>query len=140
MVKPCKQKPLLWSVKLWTHSHSSLHTLTDMQTSPDSPDFKIGQRVHSAGDTRRMGTVKYVGEVAGYSGNWVGVDWDKDGEGKHDGSINGVHYFEAKSPNSASFARPHNLSSGITLLQALDLRYRSISTKEEEGIHSFCTL
>lgn len=106
-----------------------------MQSSPNSPDFKIGQRVHSAGDCRRIGTVKYVGAVEGYSGNWVGIDWDNDGDGKHDGSINGVRYFQAKSPNSASFVRPQNLSSGITLLQALELRYRSISTKEEEGIY-----
>lgn len=103
-----------------------------MQTSPNSPDFNIEQRVHSAGDCRRIGTVKYVGAVEGYSGNWVGIDWDNDGDGKHDGSINGVRYFQAKSPNSASFVRPQNLSSGITLLQALELRYRSISTKEEE--------
>lgn len=77
--------------------------------------------------------MKYVGSVEGYSGNWVGVEWDNDGEGKHDGSINGVRYFEAKSPTSASFARPQKLSCGISLLQALELRYRSTSTKQEEG-------
>lgn len=97
------------------------------------PDLEIGQRVHSVGDSRRMGTVKYVGEVEGYSGKWVGIEWDDKGQGKHDGSISGVRYFQAQSPCSASFVRPHKLSCGISLLQALQLRYRSTSTKQEEG-------
>ncbi|KAH7841044.1 hypothetical protein Vadar_024881 [Vaccinium darrowii] len=97
----------------------------------EPPEFRIGQRVHSAADSRRIGTVKYSGPVEGYSGKWVGVDWDN-GDGKHDGSLNGVRYFHSKSEKSASFVRPHNLSAGITLLQALEIRYKSISTKEEE--------
>lgn len=95
------------------------------------PNFELGQRVHSVGDTRRIGTVKYVGAVEGYSGNWVGVDWDN-GDGKHDGSFNGVRYFQATLQKSASFVRPQNLSSGITMLEALMLRYRGETTKEEE--------
>lgn len=94
--------------------------------------YKLGQRVHSANDARRIGTVKYVGEVQGYSGTWLGVDWD-DGNGKHDGSINGVRYFQAKSQKSGSFVRVHNLSPGISLPEALRVRYRGESSKEEEG-------
>ncbi|KAL6297248.1 tubulin-folding cofactor E [Prunus yedoensis var. nudiflora] len=103
-----------------------------MQESSESkPDFRIGQRVHSSGDPCRIGTVRYVGPVQGYSGTWVGVDWDN-GEGKHDGTINGVRYFQARSERSGSFVRSQNLSSGISLLQALQLRYRGDTTKEEE--------
>ncbi|CAB4297902.1 unnamed protein product [Prunus armeniaca] len=103
-----------------------------MQESSESrPDFRIGQRVHSSGDPRRIGTVRYVGPVQGYSGTWVGVDWDN-GEGKHDGTINGVQYFQARSERSGSFVRSQNLSSGISLLQALQLRYQGDTTKEEE--------
>ncbi|KAI8568646.1 hypothetical protein RHMOL_Rhmol02G0216600 [Rhododendron molle] len=98
----------------------------------DPPEFRIGQRAHSAGDSRRIGTVKYVGPVEGYSGKWVGVDWDNADGGKHDGSLNGVRYFHAESEKSGSFVRPHNLSAGITLLKALEIRYKSISTQEEE--------
>ncbi|KAL8125166.1 hypothetical protein AgCh_012732 [Apium graveolens] len=95
-------------------------------------DLKMGQRVHSVGDCRRIGTVKYVGEVEGYSGNWVGIEWDDIAQGKHDGSINGVRYFQSHSPLSASFLRSHKLSCGISLLQALQVRYRSTSTQQEE--------
>ncbi|KAL0359975.1 UNVERIFIED_CONTAM: Tubulin-folding cofactor E [Sesamum radiatum] len=113
-----------------------------MQTTSNSGDpirqpeaaFRVGQRVHFIGQPRRIGTVKYVGPVEGYSGNWIGVDWDGDGEGKHDGSHNGIRYFTGRGPNTASFVRPHNLSTGISLLEALETRYRTASTKEEEDL------
>ncbi|CAA7052339.1 unnamed protein product [Microthlaspi erraticum] len=103
-----------------------------MNGDSSNESFKIGQRVHSLNDPRRVGTVKYVGAVEGYSGIWIGVDWDQDGDGKHDGSVNGVFYFNGRSQSSASFVRPQKLSHGITLLEALELRYRTISTKDEE--------
>ncbi|XP_010427979.1 PREDICTED: tubulin-folding cofactor E-like [Camelina sativa] len=103
-----------------------------MNVESSNESFKIGQRVHSLNDSRRVGTVKYVGGVEGYSGTWIGVDWDQDGDGKHNGSVNGVFYFNGRSQTSASFVRSQNLSSGITLLQALELRYRTASTKDEE--------
>lgn len=97
-------------------------------------EFTLGQRVHFVGDPRRIGAVAFVGALEGYSGAWIGVDWD-DNNGKHDGSINGVRYFQANSERSGSFVRVQNLSSGISLLQALELRYRGDSTKEEEGMY-----
>ncbi|CAI9272433.1 unnamed protein product [Lactuca saligna] len=103
-----------------------------MEKPTQQREFKIGQRVHWAGDSQRIGTVKYVGPVEGYSGDWIGIDWDNRDGGKHDGSVNGVRYFIAQFPKSASFARPHNLSTGVSLLQALEIRYRTTSTKEEE--------
>jgi len=103
-----------------------------MKAESSNESFIIGQRVHSLNDSRRVGTVKYVGDVEGYSGTWIGVDWDQDGDGKHNGSVNGVFYFNGRSQSSASFVRSQNLSRGITLLQALELRYRTISTKDEE--------
>lgn len=94
--------------------------------------FRVGQRVHAVGNARRTGTVRYVGALEGHAGAWVGIDWD-DGEGKHGGSVNGVRYFFAAGERSASFVRPKNLSAGISFIEALHLRYRGDSTKEEEG-------
>ncbi|KAH9888249.1 Thioesterase/thiol ester dehydrase-isomerase [Xylariomycetidae sp. FL2044] len=53
-------------------------------------------------------TVRYVGEVKGTSGSWLGVEWDDPARGKHDGSHKGVRYFtcQSKSPTAASFVRP----------------------------------
>lgn len=105
-----------------------------MNSEPCPQLFRLGQRVHLVNDPRRTGTVKYIGSIEGYSGMWIGVDWDRNGEGKHDGSINGVKYFQAQFEQSGSFVRPQNLSPGISLLQALELRYKTESTKEEEGM------
>lgn len=103
-----------------------------MQSSSETT-FKLDQRVHYAGQPQRTGVVKYVGPLEGYSGAWVGVDWDADGVGKHNGSHNGVAYFTARGHETASFLRPHNLSAGVSLLEALQTRYQTASTKEEEG-------
>lgn len=35
------------------------------------------------------GTVRYVGEVSGTKGEWIGVEWDDEGRGRHDGTHDG---------------------------------------------------
>ncbi|KAL6619619.1 hypothetical protein ACP70R_034758 [Stipagrostis hirtigluma subsp. patula] len=99
----------------------------------DAAGFRLGQRVHAAGDPRRVGTVRYLGPVEGHSGDWVGVDWDAGAGGRHDGSVAVRRYFAAAGERSASFARPTALSKGISLPDALRLRYHVEDfTKEEE--------
>ncbi|KAI1336840.1 Thioesterase/thiol ester dehydrase-isomerase [Xylariaceae sp. FL0016] len=53
-------------------------------------------------------TVRYVGQVSGTTGSWLGVEWDDQGRGKHDGAHKGTRYFSCLSPapNAASFVRP----------------------------------
>ncbi|KAJ6297210.1 hypothetical protein OIU78_022857 [Salix suchowensis] len=102
-----------------------------MQSSSDSSTFKLDQRVHSTNDPRRVGTVKYMGPVKGHPGTWVGVDWDI-GEAKHDGSLNGIRYFEARSQLSGSFVRTQNLTAGISFIEALYIRYRDQPTQEDD--------
>ena len=85
----------------------------------------LGSRVLVAPDAD-LATVRYVGPVTGTDGDWVGVEFDAPGRGKHDGSHNGVRYF-ACAPGAgaaaASFVRPHKLSAGVTLLEALVAKY-----------------
>lgn len=40
-----------------------------------------------------IGTIRYVGEVEGTSGVWLGVEWDDSNRGKHDGIKDGKRYF-----------------------------------------------
>ncbi|KAK3137774.1 hypothetical protein QOZ80_5BG0457050 [Eleusine coracana subsp. coracana] len=103
--------------------------------------FRLGQRVHAAGDPRRIGTVRYLGPVDGHAGDWVGVDWDDGAGGRHDGSVAGRRYFVAAGECSASFARPTALSKGITLSDALRLRYRveDFTKEEEDEMYVFST-
>ena len=53
----------------------------------------LGQRI-SYDDA--LCTVRYIGEVAGASGAWLGVEWDDGTRGKHDGSHKGKRYFQCK--------------------------------------------
>ncbi|OTA97930.1 hypothetical protein M434DRAFT_91656 [Hypoxylon sp. CO27-5] len=66
---------------------------------------KVGDRLSYDG---AVCTVRYIGEVSGTSGTWLGVEWDDPGRGKHDGSHKGARYFtcRSKSPTAASFVRP----------------------------------
>ncbi|KAM6539408.1 hypothetical protein FALCPG4_001215 [Fusarium falciforme] len=70
-----------------------------------SSSHRIGQRVSYDG---ALCTVRFVGEVAGTTGTWLGVEWDDSARGKHDGCHKGVRYFtcKSKSPTAASFVRP----------------------------------
>ncbi|KAI0548253.1 Thioesterase/thiol ester dehydrase-isomerase [Xylaria curta] len=72
-------------------------------TMPSSP--QVGDRLSYDGATC---TVRYVGEVAGTSGTWLGVEWDDAARGKHDGSHKGTRYFTCRSHSAtpASFVRP----------------------------------
>ena len=53
----------------------------------------IGCRVDSEG---QIGTVKYFGTVGTTHGHWLGIDWDDPTRGKHNGTYEGVKYFETR--------------------------------------------
>lgn len=53
----------------------------------------VGQRVSYQGE---RSTVRYVGELEGRQGQWLGVEWDHDSKGKNNGSDGGRRYFSCK--------------------------------------------
>jgi dynactin complex subunit len=55
------------------------------------PGLSVGTRLSYGGD---LCTVRYLGEVKGTKGEWLGVEWDDALRGKHDGQAGGVRYFE----------------------------------------------
>ncbi|XP_025807024.1 tubulin-folding cofactor E [Panicum hallii] len=112
-----------------------------MAAAATAGEFRLGQRVHAVGDPRRIGTVRYLGPVEGHSGDWVGVDWDDGAGGRHDGSVAGRRYFVAAGERSASFARPTALSKGMSLPDALRLRYRveDFTKEEQDEMYVFST-
>jgi len=54
----------------------------------------VGHRVDIAG---HVGTVRYQGELAGQTGEWLGIEWDDVSRGKHNGELNGQVYFSCRS-------------------------------------------
>ncbi|XGW28810.1 hypothetical protein V3C99_008534 [Haemonchus contortus] len=104
---------------------------------------KLGDRISVGG---YGAVVKYIGEVSGHPGVWVGVEWDNPERGKHNGVVNGVRYFETSSPKGGSLVNIHNVSPGVDLLTAISNRYADavdenvfvVSSKAVElvGMHS----
>ena len=56
-------------------------------------EYAIGERVECEG---HRGTVLFIGEVPPTKGAWLGVEWDNPTRGKHDGSHEGIKYFETR--------------------------------------------
>jgi tubulin-specific chaperone E len=50
-----------------------------------------GKRLSFKGD---LCTVRFVGELQGTAGLWLGVEWDVPTRGKHSGEYEGVRYFQ----------------------------------------------
>ncbi|KAI1007369.1 hypothetical protein K3495_g847 [Podosphaera aphanis] len=75
-------------------------------------DYKVGDRVSfstTSSPARESCTIRYIGNVDGFSGLWLGVEWDDVSRGKHDGSLQGKRYFKCLSSSSTagSFVRPN---------------------------------
>ena len=81
-----------------------------------------------------LGTVLYVGPVASAKKQtevYVGVEWDDESRGKHDGSVISretnqiVRHFkcESSSPNAGSFVKPSKLDFGVSFASTLGDRY-----------------
>ena len=110
-----------------------------MAARPDVNAVVIGQRValkEAEGRIHPAGTVRYVGEVDGHKGVWVGIEWDNPSRGRHDGEVQGKRYFRCsvEGENSASFVRPQKLQHGVTLYDALMEQY-TVTRGDYKGAH-----
>lgn len=62
-----------------------------MSRSVEKDETDIGKRLSFGGD---LCTVRYIGEVKGTKGQWLGIEWDDPTRGKHNGEAGGTRYFE----------------------------------------------
>ncbi|XP_068679242.1 tubulin-specific chaperone E-like isoform X1 [Montipora foliosa] len=83
-------------------------------------DEIVGKRVLCDGF---RGEIKFVGLVPPTTGEWYGIEWEDNSRGKHDGTHEGIKYFECKHPTSGSFVRPKKVDFGIGIIEALKQRY-----------------
>lgn len=52
---------------------------------------------NSTGTVRFIGELCHEGKPANCAGEmWVGLEWDEEGRGKHNGTVNGHQYFKCK--------------------------------------------
>ncbi|KAF2264535.1 hypothetical protein CC78DRAFT_560295 [Lojkania enalia] len=87
--------------------------------------FYFGKRLSFDG---QLCTVRFIGEVKGTKGEWLGVEWDDPTRGKHSGEHGGVKYFEcaSKHPTAGSFVRPtRKADPPRSFVEALKAKYAS---------------
>ncbi|KAK3697992.1 hypothetical protein QZH41_014374, partial [Actinostola sp. cb2023] len=92
----------------------------------------VGKRVVCDGS---RGTVKYFGEVPPTAGEWFGVEWDDENRGKHDGTLDGVSYFTCSHPKNGSFVRLKKVEFGVSVVDALRLKYGDDVQKHIQDLH-----
>lgn len=91
------------------------------------PEHKTGDRIECCG---YLGTIQYIGAVEGHPGVWLGIDWDDPSRGKHNGTVNGVNYYQTRHPKSGSFVRREKVNFGQDIVKAIMTRYGNLSSIE----------
>lgn len=79
-----------------------------LKNDPGSSDPQVGDRVQ-VDKERGWGTVRYIGPVHGYKGNFYGIELEHH-FGKHDGSFGGIYYFRCR-PRYGVFVKRHKIVS-----------------------------
>lgn len=88
---------------------------------PTMSNFHIGKRLSYDG---HRCTVRYVGQVKGTAGDWLGVEWDDPSRGRNSGQAKDMKYFDCVFPNAGSFVRPSRSADATrSFLQALRHKY-----------------
>ncbi|KAL1919055.1 uncharacterized protein VTP21DRAFT_2436 [Calcarisporiella thermophila] len=72
-----------------------------------SPELAVGDRVVVG--AFGTGILRFLGPTQFKPGVWAGVELDRRGEGKNDGSVDGVRYFKCKK-NTGIFVKPNKIS------------------------------
>ena len=86
------QAQLLVPLNLRNFTHTYYY-LVFMNWTMQQQVFHVDERLQIGSE---RATVRYIGRVSGQSGEWVGLEWDNELRGKHDGSVKGQRYFECK--------------------------------------------
>ncbi|OQR94767.1 tubulin-specific chaperone E [Thraustotheca clavata] len=100
-----------------------------MEENGISPKTMEGRRVQDTEGHR--GTIRFTGTIDGKGEHtYYGIEWDEENRGKHNGEANGKRYFTTKAATSGSFVVPSKVSTGVSLLQALEERYMQAEIKD----------
>ncbi|XP_031640761.1 tubulin-specific chaperone E [Contarinia nasturtii] len=97
------------------------HCCNLMNNRVDVSDLEVGARIR-VGDND-LATIKYIGKVDGHAGLYIGVEWDNPERGKHNGTVDGVKYFETSYPTSGSMIRPGKIAEFENVRTAIECRY-----------------
>lgn len=92
-----------------------------------SETFSINERIID--EEGYKGTVRYIGPVIVSNPNtiWLGIEWDNNTRGKHDGSVidkeGNIHRYFYADFGTGSFIKLNKVKKGIEMSEALNSRY-----------------
>ncbi|KAE9556513.1 hypothetical protein FO519_000207 [Halicephalobus sp. NKZ332] len=92
----------------------------------------VGERVDVNG---HKGRVMYYGPIEGKPDLYLGIDWEDPERGKHDGTVNGIRYFQASKPTSGSFVALKSVSFGEDFVKSF-LSHYVVDCDPEGGLTS----
>ncbi len=83
------------------------------------------------------GIIKYIGNSKHKKETdnilWLGIEWDEESRGKHDGTVENYNYFDTKNKkNSGSLIKISKVNFGISLEEALKFKYNFENQKNEK--------
>lgn len=107
------------------------------QTAADAEHIVVGSRCEVQ-PGRRRGAVRYLGEVAGMEGIWVGIELD-DPMGKNDGAMGQYRYFTADKDHGL-FSMPKNVVCGDFPVEAGGDRPRLLSGAEGSRLEALSNM
>lgn len=101
-------------------------------------EIYIGKRIELQ---EYIGTIKYIGPLLHKecppSEIWLGIEWDDESRGKHNGTVEGKKYFEtSKGLNNGSLIKLSKVNIGQKFSEAVDYKYNFYSLEGNE-IHQF---
>ena len=84
-------------------------------------------------DEKHPATIRYIGEVDGHLGEWIGIEWWYQ-QGKHNGTYQGKSYFQTERILSGSFIRRERISLGHSFSQSIYQQYlKSLDQQNQQS-------
>jgi len=105
-------------------------------------DNPMGRRIEYQ---KAFGTVKYCGPLKHDAGKhndpnqiWLGVEWDDVSRGRHNGTVEGVKYFETENgQNSGTLLKAEKANFGINIYDGILLRYFNQKENKENKENAY---
>ncbi|EMC95273.1 hypothetical protein BAUCODRAFT_534183 [Baudoinia panamericana UAMH 10762] len=120
---------------------ASLNALTGAHT-PRTPagnmhaeDLALGDAVNVPGEM--YGTVRFIGNVKGKNGQFVGVELDREfaARGKNDGDVDGTYYFNTAVPGAGIFLPVHRAERRFSPAVSIDSFPATPATPSYSTLH-----
>jgi len=80
------------------------------------------------------GTIRYVGKLIHNKKDddiWIGIEWDDETRGKHNGMVEGVEYFKTSHPTAGSLVKFNKVNFGGSFIDAVKFKYNFDNSEDE---------